>query len=251
MGNEKTEYRTRQLSLDFGFTVTPCPVKNEEGKKNKSRDLYNLRLLSGLSADGIYDLPSLQPYMPKSISRPLAFHEARAMYGKCHSLHGCFIHFYIDDVSFECVRRSPERYVNLFKSADFIIAPDYSTYANYPLPVLLRNAYDNQLIAAYMQRKGVNVVANAIWGRPIFYNMVFSGQPHGGAIAVSSNALRLSRKKDVSLWLHGYAEAISRLSPALVLRFGKTVGGEHEIYPEAIQIETENKYIKRIRNYGR
>lgn len=133
-------------------------------------------------------------------------------------------------------------------SADFIIAPDFSTYRNYPFPVLLKNAFDNLLLAAYFERQGVKVVANVIWAIPLFYEFTFSGQPKGKTICVNSKSLDLRDKKGIRHWLHGYKEAITRLRPSAVIRLGKIVPGEDIIFSKAIHVEIENPFINRLRH---
>lgn len=229
------------------YTVSIPEFKN---KSSYPRDLYNLRLLTGLSSANHFGLPCLRGFIPSSISNPLPFHEARALWRKGKSLRGYFVHFYIEDVKFECLRRTPERYLEMLKSADFIISPDFSTYRNYPFPILLKNAFDNILLGAYFERKGVKVVANTIWSTPIFYEILFSGQPKNGAICVSSNSLNLRDKKGIKHWLHGYNEAIKRLNPRLVIRFGKIIPGEEDIYSNPVRVAVNNPYIERMR-YGR
>lgn len=212
------------------------------------RDLYNLRLLTGLRPADRYGFPVLKGYIPRSISSPLAFHEARALYRKKKSLRGYFIHFFIDDEKFECVRKSPARYLAMLKSADFIVAPDFSTYRNYPFPVLLKNAFDNLLLACYFERNNIPVVANVIWSRPLFYDFTFSGQPVGSAIFISSVSVRLTDKKGIQHWLHGYREALKRLNPKMVIRIGKVIPGEEEMNPNPLRVATENPYVKRLRH---
>lgn len=228
----------------------PSPEKTsaKEKKRNSYRDLYNLRLLKGLCAAELYGFPLLKPWSPRVVSKPLAFHEARAYYRKRKTLKGYFVHFYINDAQFECVRKRPEAYLAMLKSADFIIAPDFSTYRNFPFPVLVKNAFDNLLLAAYFQREGCNVVANVIWARPTFYDLTFSGQPVGGTICISSNSLDLRDKKGIQLWLHGYREAIKRLNPSQVIRIGKVIPGEEEIFANPIRREVINPYVEWMRN---
>lgn len=226
--------------------VVPPPTT--EPNKHSRRDLYNLRLLKGLKAADLNGFPMLRAWSPISISKPIAFHEARSYYRKHGTLNGYFVHFYINDDLFDCIRNSPERYLAMLKSADFIIAPDFSTFRNYPLPVLLKNAFDNILLAAFFQREGCNVVANVIWTIPIFYELTFSGQPVGSTICVSSKSLDLRDKKEVTHWLHGYAEAIHRLRPIKIIRIGKIVPGEEIIYGDPTRIEMINPYTERMRN---
>lgn len=212
------------------------------------RDLYNLRLLAGLTRADAYGFPVLKGYMPKHISRPLAFHEARALYRRKKSLRGYFVHFFIEDEKFECIRKSPKRYTAMLKSADFIIAPDFSTYRNYPFPVLVKYAFDNLLLGCYFEREGIAVVPNIIWSRPMFYDFTFSGQPKEAVICISSISVRLTDKKGIQHWLHGYKEAIERLRPKKVIRIGKIIPGEEEIFSDPIRVATENPYVKRLRH---
>lgn len=132
---------------------TPEPSSKKEERKNGHRDLYNLRLLEWLVAADLNGFPQLKPWSPTSISHPLAFHEARAYYRKHRTLKGFFVHFYIDDAKFDCVRRRPEVYIPMLKSADFIVAPDFSTYRNYPLPILMKNAFRQPFAGSLLSKK--------------------------------------------------------------------------------------------------
>lgn len=215
---------------------------------SEKRDLYNLRLLTGLASSNHYGLPLLKGFIPEVISKPLAFHEARAKWKKGISLRGYFIHFYIEDEKFDCIRRRPDRYLEMLRSADFIISPDFSTYRNFPFPLLLKNAFDNILLGAYYERRGIKVVSNTIWSTPLFYDILFSGQPIRGAICVSSNSINLRDKKGIRHWLHGYKEAIKRLNPVIVIRLGKIIPGEDIIYSNPVRVAINNPYVERIRH---
>lgn len=220
-------------------------------ERRKHRDAHNLRLLTSLhAANPLIGIPALERYCPEAVSKPIAFHDARVLYKRQGHLKGSFVHFYVDDYQFECIRRSPERYLDMLKSADFIVAPDFSTYRNFPFPVLLKNVFDNMLLAAYYQKEGVNVVANVIWASPVFYEYTFSGIPHESTVCVSSKSVDLRDKKGLQQWLHGYREAIERLNPSTVIRIGKLIPGEETIHPDPVRVETDNPYIKRL-SHGR
>lgn len=242
------EYAEGVLPGMEDYAIPPSPPKNSK-EKRKHRDVHNLRLLASLhAANPIIGIPSLKRYCPNAISKPIAFHEARALYRKRGHLKGYFVHFFIDDDLFECIRKSPERYVKMLKSADFVVAPDFSTYRNFPFTVLLKNAFDNMLLAAYYQKEGVRVVANIIWASPIFYDYTFSGQPTDSVICISSKSVDLRDRKGVRHWLHGYKEAIKRLNPKMVIRIGKIIPGEESIFKNIIRVEVNNPYISRIRH---
>lgn len=232
------------------YSQTDKPGSTKRVGTRKQRDIYNLRLLQGLLSANYYGLPMLRGYNPTTVSQPMAFHEARVLWNKGKSLEGYFIHFYIADEYFDCVRRTPERYLKMLKSADFIIGPDFSTFRNYPFPVLIKNVYDNMLLSAYYEREGIPVVANVTWSIPLFYDIMFSGQPMKGTICVSSNSIDLRDKNGIKHWIHGYKESVRRLNPIGVIRFGKIIPGEEEIYANPIRVEVDNPYVERIR-YGR
>lgn len=245
---DKNKLESGHPSVLPGLEEYAVSIPEAQKKSAPHRDIYNLRLLSGLTSANHFGLPCLKGFIPSIVSKPLPFHEARAIWRKGKALKGYFIHFYIEDEKFECVRKTPEKYIEMLKSADFIISPDFSTYRNFPFPVLLKNAFDNILLGAYYERMGVRVVSNTIWSTPLFYDILFSGQPEGGAICVSSNSLNLRDKKGIKHWLHGYQEAIKRLNPALVIRLGKIIPGEEKIYSNPIRVVVNNPYVERMRH---
>lgn len=242
----------QQLQLSFDGYVTENEAMSNFTQKekhiSKGVDIHNLRLLPGLRIGGVSGMPLLQPWNPSFISEPLAFHEARALFSKRKTLKGHFVHFYTDESRYECFRKYPERYLSMLRTADFVIGPDFSTYRNWPIPVVIKNAFDNMLLAAWLQNNGVKIVPNVFWITPLLYNYVFCGQPSGGTIAVGSCSLSLSDKKGVRLWLHGYREAVNMLHPKDIIRYGKTVPEEGCIFTSPIKID--NPYINNMR-YGR
>lgn len=94
-----------------------------------------------------------------------------------------------------------------------------------------------------MQSLGVNIIVNATWSTPDSFAYCFDGIPTGCAIAINSMGVN---KHDVSkyLWRQGYAEAIRRLNPCRILRYGPKMGGELE----GISTYYENNHLNRMRN---
>lgn len=215
-------------------------------------DKDNLRLLRYIKSANIeYGIPELQPTVMTEVeSKPLAFHEARALYYKTGTLKGYFIHFYIKDELFECVRNNPENYFPMFMAADFVVGLDYSVFRNHPYPVILKNQFDNMVLSTYFQSMGVTVLPNINWCMPIYYKILFCGQPKECTIVVNSKSVNLRDMKGIELWLHGYAESIKRLHPTNIIRFGKIIPGEESIYPFPLRYEIFNPYINAMK-YGR
>lgn len=234
-----------------GFEDIETLTQHSENKtKRKYRDIENISLLKSLISSGLpYDIPILQGYKPfEVLSKPLAFNEARAIFNKKKSLRGYFIHFFINDPLFGCVRRNPKKYIQMFKSADFIVGPDYSMYRNYPFPIILKNYYDGMLLSAYFQLQGAKVIPNAGWISPQYYDLTVTGIPTESVICVSSNCIDKRDKQANRLWLHGYRETIKRLNPLQVIRFGKIIPGEEEIFQNPIRKNIDNPYISRMRH---
>lgn len=221
---------------------------SENKTKRKYRDIEKISLLKGLISSGLpYDIPIIKRCKAfEVLSKSLAFNEARAIFNKKKSLRGYFIHFFINDPLFECVRRNPKRYIQMFKSADFIVGPDYSMYRNYPFPIILKNYYDGMLLSAYYQLLGVKVIPNAGWISPQYYDLTVTGIPTESVISVSSNCIDRRDKQATRLWRHGYKETIKRLKPLQVIRFGKIIPGEEEIFKNPIRKNIDNPYISRM-----
>ncbi len=215
-------------------------------KRAKARDTFNLAMLDGMRGIGRYDLPELEPFNGPADSEPLPFNEAQLLYSKQKSLKGYFVHFYINDDRFRCLYNNPERYVDMLRSADFIVAPDYSVYRNFPFPVIIKNVFDNRRLARFYQLRGVNVVANVTWITPESYSYIFDGQPRGSVIAVNSNCIPVRDTMAVNLWKHGYAEAVRRLEPSLVLRYGRKIEGEETLFSAVRHFESP--YFKFLRH---
>lgn len=213
-------------------------------------DPFKLRRLDGMIQSGDFGFPSLDPCSPLQVNnvQPLAFHEALGIYKKIGTLKGYFVHFYIDDKRFLCVNEYPEKYLEMFKTADFLIGPDLSVYRNFPYAVILKNTFDNRVLTKYYQMRGIMTVINVAWSSPQTYDVTFDSLPLHSTIAVNSNCISKRDRKGVSLWLHGYEEAVKRLSPTSVIRYGDKIQGEENIYSEAFYIE--NPYLNFMR-YGR
>lgn len=250
MKNKRIENDQELVLPGFeGFYVS----LNESSSKGErlGEGINILKLLSGLEPADIYGMPKIHGCSAVKVSTPLAFHEAVTFYNKIGTLVGHFVHFYIDDKNFNRFRNNPSKYIPMLKTSDFVIGPDWSIYRNYPFPYVLKNAFDNQLLSAFMEKHNIMVVANVVWCRPIFYNFTFAGQPSNAAICINSNSLDLKDKRGVNLWLHGYKEALQRLTPSMVIRFGKIVPGEEKILLKPIRVAVNNPYTTRMQSDGR
>lgn len=133
------------------------------------------------------------------------------------------IHFYLDDYRFERVWTNPSRYLETLKSFKCVIQPDFSLYLDMPRPIQEWNKYRSNLLAAWWQKQGVEVIPNLVWSDEESFEFCFEGIPKHSVVATTAVGC-LRNKEAHKLWQEGFKEALDRLLQQLnkyrgVLRF--------------------------------
>ena len=125
-------------------------------KDRDRRDVFNGRLLDGLTIVSPYDIPKIQrcTLVPE---RLLPFSEAVRMKDPETS---AWVHFYEDDYRFERFWRYPEKYLDRLRAFAGVISPDFSLYRNMPKAQKINNTFRNQLLGAWLQANGLEVITN-------------------------------------------------------------------------------------------
>lgn len=160
--------------------------------------------------------------------------------------HNQCVHFFIDDYQFERIWNLPDRYVECLRQFQCVIAPDFSQYTDMPYPQRMWNNYRGKFIGAWLQSQGVTVIPNVTWSLPDSYEYCFDGIPQQSVIAINSTgAARYGLTR--FLWLRGYREALSRLRPLAVIRYGTMIPGEDS----SVSIYFNNERVLNLRSYGR
>jgi hypothetical protein len=120
------------------------------------QDVFNARLLAGLTLVGPYEIPKIDPctQVPDSL---ISFSEARALRRPDPEI---WVHFYEDDYRFIRMWNDPERHFRWLARFAGIVSPDFSIYRNMPVAQKIAHTYRNQLLGARMQADGINVIAN-------------------------------------------------------------------------------------------
>lgn len=202
--------------------------------------LDNLHLKNLVNFVADYEMPSLKPCLviPSAlVPFNMAFTEKN--YDRC-------VHFFIDDYQFERIWNQPFRYVRLLTCFKCVIAPDFSQYIDMPYPQRLWNNYRGKLIGAWLQSQGIAVILNVTWSLPDSYDYCFAGIPKRSVVAINSTgAARYGLAR--FLWLKGYREAISRLNPIAIIRYGNIISGEDE----SLGIYFQNERLIKLRTNGR
>lgn len=156
------------------------------------------------------------------------------------------VHFFIDDYQFERIWNLPDRYVECLRRFRCVIAPDFSQYIDMPYPQRMWNNYRGKFIGALLVAHGIDVIPNVTWSLPDSYDYCFEGIPCRSVIAINSTGVArygLTR----FLWLKGYREAVRRLNPIAIIRYGNFISGEDR----RLGVYFQNERIKMLRSYGR
>ena len=130
-----------------------------------------------------------------------------------------WIHFYEDDVAFERIWNTPNKYLPIIKKFKGVITPDFSVYLDMPL-VMQQWNIARRAIGHWLQENGVSVIPNIRFGDERTYELSCAGIQKYGTIAVGSHGcikLLSDRNYFVSrigiLWLN-------RLEPNILVVYG-------------------------------
>jgi hypothetical protein len=129
------------------------------------------------------------------------------------------VQFYVDDYRFEKWWSRPEANARRLEGAGAVLTPDFSVWLDDLRPVQLWNVYRARWLGAYWQSLGLPAIPSLTWGDVDSWAFTFAGLEPGGVYAVATSRLDRSALER-RLFLGGYAEAVERLEPALVLVFG-------------------------------
>ncbi len=203
--------------------------------------LQNLHLDKSCIYTGECDMPVVQPYRDDPPDRLIPFNVALQTDDT-----DAGVHFFIDDYQFDRVWTQPRRYLSMLRRHQAVIAPDFSQFADMPQAVRIWQNYRGKMLSAWWQREGVRVIPNVTWSTPDSFRYCFDGQPTDSVIAINCQGIR-SSNLSMYFWRMGYKEAVRRLRPRLILRYGDIIPGEQE----DISVYYPNEYIKKLKEYGR
>lgn len=221
----------------------PCKEQlNTFDAAKRQREVLMLGHQFGLRVDNKTQVPIIDGYevtetLPGQI---IAFHEAMRT---SQTDFDAIVHFYISDDLFIRLFRNPEKYVPKLKQFKYVLSPDLSQYVEMPFFSRYNNNCQNKAMSQYLQRQGVNIIANVTWSLPDSYEYCFAGIPKGTTIAINSNGVNASSDSKY-LWYRGYEEALRQLQPTRIIRYGQKMEGERE----DISIYYDNTYLRRARH---
>jgi hypothetical protein len=131
------------------------------------------------------------------------------------------VHFFLDDYRFECVWRSPQRYLERLRGS-VVLSPDFSVFCGMPRPVQSWQLYRSRWCASYWQSHGIDVIPTMQWAEPHTWDAAF---------AVRADVVAVSPTGAGPAFAAGYAAMLERVRPRLVLAYGwrRELPGDAEV----------------------
>ncbi len=139
-------------------------------------------------------------------------------------------HFYYDDYKFMSAWRSPDKYIPKLRKFKAVVAPDFSSYTDFPIALQILGAYRRNGCGAYWQSWGLDVIPDVQWGdNEETYKWCFEGIPTNATVAISSLGVAgnddWNGKNDVNWFKRGFDEMMRRLHPSTILWYGNMIEG--------------------------
>lgn len=135
--------------------------------------------------------------------------------------------FYTDDVRFESVWATPERWGARLLNAGLIgaVAPNFSLWPGQAQAVHIWQVYRSRWVARYFQEAGISIVPDLNWAGPDDYDFCFSGVPVGApCVSIQLQTFDSSRPDQVQRVRDGLLTALDRLRPEHLLCYASKAG---------------------------
>lgn len=135
-----------------------------------------------------------------------------------------FIHFYIDDQKFDGKHSSiwlyPEKALEIIRHFSGIIAPDFSTYSDFPEPLKLWNFYRMNAFGYWTGSIGIPTISNSRWGTEETWSYCHDGNPRNSMIAIGTVASGIRLLKNRPAFEAGLFETVRVLQPHTLIVYG-------------------------------
>ena len=181
-------------------------------------DKYTLYNLDEIVFPGVgkYDIPEIKPEKWCGNTDIIGFNFAATAKNRWRK----GVHFFVDDYQFERIWGNWKRYSRLLSEFEYVVAPDFSMYTDWPLAVNLWNHYRRHFCAAYLQSLGVTVYPKIGWSDERSFDFCFDGEPENSCVVVSS--VGTQRYEDTKKsFLKGYDAMLERLHPETIIFYGE------------------------------
>ena len=180
-------------------------------------DVFNAFMLDGASFDK-NDIPVCSTNEIEIPEKLIAYDLT-----KSSNEFNSYVHFYIDDYKFDGKRgiwSDPDKALERLKKYKGIITPDFSTNIDFPDPLKRYNIFRMRAFGYYASKHGINVINNVRWSDKSTYDYCFAGIPKNSIVAIGTIGC-IKEKKNWILFQEGLDELVKRISPKIILVYGK------------------------------
>ena len=125
------------------------------------------------------------------------------------------VSMFVDDYILERFWNNPVKYIEIFKTANCVMSPDYSLLIGMPKPMQMWNVYRNRLVGYVWQNAGINVIPTISWSDKDSFEYCFNGIEIGSIVAVSNTGCRNEEQK--MYFDEGFKKMIDVKKPKKVL----------------------------------
>lgn len=207
-------------------SITTYP---EPGHRAGLHDMWNAFMVRGaqFSSNDIPLCPTTATTLPVALisyCNAKSIHKKEMRCGHTDYHVNAYIHFYIDDQKFDGKRSSiwlyPEKALEIIRHFSGIIAPDFSTNADFPDPIKRWNFYRMNAFGYWIGTCGISVISNGRWGTQETWGYCYDGNPTDSMIAIGTVASGINRLKNRSLFDEGLFEMIRILRPHTIIVYG-------------------------------
>lgn len=227
----------------FNLTTQPKSPTNKEKDDVLFRSIIASSLVDFQSVNVITEIPIINSY---SVDEDF-IRGKNSLLGFTSAISSVnydeIVHFFLNDNQFARVFNNPSKYVDILKNFRYVITPDCSQYINMPQLQRMAHSFWNKAIAAFWQKQGINIIFNVSWSLPESYDYAFAGLPKGCVIAINCTGI-IGCSVSKYLWQKGYNEALIRLEPSLIIRYGDKMPNERD----DISIYFDNINLMNLRN---
>ena len=131
------------------------------------------------------------------------------------------VHFFLHDYQFERVWKYPDRYTECLSKFKYLLAPDFSPYADLPPAIKIFNIYRKQWVARYWQENGLDVIPTFTMGCEKDFDFCITGIPKHSIVATST--MGEGRWGDYVEFQEMWDKFIETVEPRTVLLYGKDI----------------------------
>ena len=175
------------------------------------------------------DIPLCPTIISKLPTKIITWMEAKKVHKELiqkdsNYVSNAYICFYVDYQYFDGPKSSIWTFskdaLRVIKHFKGIITPDFSTYVDFPKPILLYNTYRMRDFGYWIGSNGKEVINNVRWGYDDTYGYCFDGIEKDSIVAIGTVGGSPRKLVDRERFELGFYELVERLTPRMIIVYG-------------------------------